>query len=368
MANTVTTPWWMTTVVIPVANIVLAFAVCSLLFLYIEVNPIDAIVAMVDGSFGNTEGLGYTLFYATGYIFTGLAVAVAFHCGLFNIGGEGQATFAGLGVTAVALALGPIMPMILVIPLAIIMAGVFGAAWAYIPAYLQAKRGSHIVITTIMFNFIAASLMVYLLVDWLRPPGSMSSESAVFPTNSWMPRVWEWFGWRRSPLNLTFIVALLAAYGTWLFLWRTRWGYEVRALGFNHNAARFAGISDSKVVILAMLVSGMLAGLFAVNALLGDLHQLKLGYVAGFGFTGIAVALMGRNHPVGIVLAAVFFGFLYQGGAELKFAYEVDRNIVVVLQGLVVLFSGALEHMLKQPLTKLYIRFQVKKKEEPAHV
>ena len=158
-------PAWISVGVLPAVNILLAFLVSAILFYYLDINPVDAAEIMWYGAFGTGEGVGFTLYYATGFIFTGLSVAVAFHAGLFNIGGEGQAYIGGLGVGLVCLLLGDSLPFALLLPLAIIAGGLFGAAWAFIPAWLQAKRGSHIVITTIMFNFIAASLMAYLLVE-----------------------------------------------------------------------------------------------------------------------------------------------------------------------------------------------------------
>jgi len=354
-------PAWINYAVIPVLNVMLAFLVSALVFVYIDVNPWDAAKVMWQGAFGYAEGWGYTLFYTTGFIFTGLAVAVAFHAQLFNIGGEGQAYIGGLGVAVASLALGPYLPGLLMIPVAIIAAGLFGAGWAFVPAYLQAKRGSHIVITTIMFNFIGASLMGYMLVEILKPAASMAPESPVFAESAWIPKMHDVlavFGIEvsASPLNLSFVFALLCCVFVWLFIWRTKWGYEIRAQGFNPSAAKYAGVDPVKTTILTMVVSGMLAGFFALNTISGDMHQLKLNYVAGFGFTGIAVALMGRNHPIGIVLASMLFGFLYQGGAELAFEFPgVDSKIVVVLQGLIILFSGALEYMLKPYVEKIYL-------------
>lgn len=355
-------PGWINYAVIPTINVAMAFLVSALVFVYVGVSPLDAAAVMWQGAFGYAEGWGYTLFYTTGFIFTGLAVAVAFHCQLFNIGGEGQAYFAGLGVALVSLGFGNVLPAILLIPLVIVGAGLFGAAWAIIPAYLQAKRGSHIVITTIMFNFIAASIMAYMLVEVLKPANSMAPESAVFSEASWIPKVHDILRSlgvevAASPLNLSFIFALLCAYLVWLFIWNTRWGYEIRAQGSNASAAKYAGINPVKITLLTMAVSGMLAGFFALNTISGDMHQLKLNYVAGFGFTGIAVALMGRNHPIGIILASLLFGFLYQGGAELAFEYpNVDSKIIVVLQGLIILFSGALEYMFKPSVEKIYFK------------
>jgi general nucleoside transport system permease protein len=353
-------PAWVSVGVLSVMNIGLAFLVSAILFYYLDINPLEAAQIMWYGAFGTGEGIGFTLYYATGFIFTGLAVAVAFHAGLFNIGGEGQAYIGGLGVGLVCLLLGDLLPPLLLVPLAIIAGGLFGAAWAFIPAWLQAKRGSHIVITTIMFNFIAASLMAYLLVDVFKPAGSMATESKVFAVNSWLPKMSELaaglgMSIPNSPLNISFFWALICAALVWVFIWHSRWGYEIRAVGASASASAYAGISYPKVVILAMVISGMLAGFFALNVLQGELHQIKLNFVEGFGFTGIAVALMGRNHPVGVIIASLLFGFLYQGGAELSFEFGVDRNIVVVLQGLVILFCGALEHMLRPRIEQIYL-------------
>lgn len=364
-------PAWIYVVCIPLVNILLATLVAGALFIYLDINPFDAVSAMAYGAFGSTYGLGYTLYYTTSFIFTGLAVAVAFHCGLFNIGGEGQAYVGALGVGIVCLSLGGHIPFILLLPISIIAAGLFGALWALIPAWLQAYRGSHIVITTIMFNFIASALMGYLLVEILKPEGSMSVESAVFHESSWIPKVHEvlaMFGieMRRSPLNLSFLWALICCVGVYYFVWRTRWGYEIRAVGQNRSASEYAGISVPKTIVLTMLVAGMLAGFFALNVVQGEAHQIKLSLVNGMGFTGIAVAMMGRNHPLGIALASLLFGFLYQGGGELQFEYGVDPRIIVVLQGLVILFSGALENMTKHPVEKVYLKLTAKRSDVAA--
>ena len=355
-------PAWVSVGVLSAVNILLAFLVSAILFYYLDINPVDAAKIMWYGAFGTGEGVGFTLYYATGFIFTGLSVAVAFHAGLFNIGGEGQAYIGGLGVGLVCLTLGDVLPFALLLPLSIIAGGLFGAAWAFIPAWLQAKRGSHIVITTIMFNFIAASLMAYLLVEVFKPPGSMATESKVFAEASWLPKMSglaNLFGMEipNSPLNISFFWALICAALVWVFIWHTRWGYEIRSVGASQSASAYAGISYPKVVLLAMVISGMLSGFFALNVLQGELHQIKLNFVEGFGFTGIAVALMGRNHPVGVIIASLLFGFLYQGGAELSFEFGVDHNNVVVLQGLVILFCGALEHMLRPRIEQAYLTF-----------
>ncbi len=354
-------PTWVDVGLIPLLNLLLALVATSIIFLAIGENPIEALGIMIKGAVGSVKGWSYLLYYATNFIFTGLCVAVAFHAGLFNIGGEGQAYFAGLGAAMVGLSL-DFIPWPLLIPLAIVASALFGAFWGWVPGVLQAKRGSHIVITTIMFNFIASSLMVYLINYWFRPIGKMAVESreltvAYIPTFRELARMLFDYRLPASPLNLTVFLAFFAAWAVWYFLWRTKLGYEIRAVGLNTEAAVYAGIKPDRIIIIAMAVSGGLAGLVAINEVLGAQHRLLLEYVQGAGFVGIAVALMGRNHPVGIVLAALLFGLLYQGGTELSFAkQQINRDMVVVIQGLIILFMGALEQAFRPWLTSLFFK------------
>jgi ABC-type uncharacterized transport system permease subunit len=324
-------------------------------------NPLEAVEILVYGAFGYGEAVGYTLYYATNFIFTGLAVAVAFHAGLFNIGGEGQAYLGGLGLSLVAIQLGH-LPGILSIPLAILAAMLLGGIWGLIPGWLQARRGSHVVITTIMLNFVASALMTYLMVNVLIKPGQSTPESVTFAPSVWMPplkQALELVGLDLgyAPVNLALVLALLCCLGVWLFVWRSRLGYELRVVGQSEPAAVYGGISPAHRIMLAMAISGALAGLMATNEILGAQHRLILGFTGGYGFVGIAVALMGRNHPVGIVLAAILFGALYQGGSELSFDMPtINRDLVVVIQGLVILFAGALENMFRPSLEALLAR------------
>jgi simple sugar transport system permease protein len=353
-------PAWADYGLIPLLNLTAALLVSGLVVLFIGENPLRAARILAWGALGFGEGIGFTLFYATNFILTGLCVAVAFHAGLFNIGGEGQAYLGGLGVALVALALDTIFPWWLVFPLAIIAAALFGAAWALLPAWLQARFGSHIVITTIMFNFIAASLMVWLLANYFRQPGSMAPETRTFEAGGTLPGLdglFALFGLDigGAPLNISLFVALAAALFVYVLIWRTRLGYEIRTVGFNPTAAVYAGISVSRITIVTMLISGALAGLMALNPIMGDQQRLQIEFVQGAGFVGIAVALMGRAHPVGIVLAAILFGMLYQGGAELAFDMPaISRDMIVVIQGLVILFAGALEHMFRPGLSRAF--------------
>jgi simple sugar transport system permease protein len=260
----------------------------------------------------------------------------------------------------VALYAGPHLGAALLLPLMVAAAIAAGAAWAAVPGALQAWRGSHIVITTIMFNFIASALLAYLLVNVLKAPGSMTVETAPFPQSAHMPGMHQLLGalgiaWPRTPLNLSVLLAVAAALAVYFFLWRSRAGYELRAVGFSPDAAFYGGIRPRGQVMLAMVISGALAGLVGINELAGVQHRLLLDYVVGAGFTGIAVSLIGRNHPVGIVLAALLFGALYQGGAELAFEIPgFSRDMVTTLQGLIVLFSGAMAQVAAPGLARVY--------------
>ncbi|GLK62653.1 ABC transporter permease [Paracoccus kondratievae] len=359
-------PKWADVIVTPLISLALAFAISALVILAIGESPVEALKVMVEGALGSSYGWGFTLYYTTNFVFTGLAVMVAYHAGLFNIGGEGQAAMGGLGVTLVVLAL-PWPHWALALPAAVVGAALFGALWALIPAWLQAKRGSHVVITTIMFNFIAAALLNYVLVNLLRPVGSMDPASANFPPATHLPKLSDMalaFGidWgRNTPANIAFFIAIIACLLVWLLIWRTRLGYEIRAFGKSEPAALYAGISPVRITVVAMLISGALAGLMAVNNVMGEAERLVLNAVEGAGFIGIAVALMGRNHPLGVFLAALLFGFLYQGGGELALWTSIPRELIVIIQALVILFTGALDNMVRMPLERLFLTLNRKR-------
>ena len=356
-------PRWIDIGLLPVINILAAFIVAGVIIALIGENPFAALSVLVKGAFFYKGALGYTLFYATNFIFTGLAVAVAFHASLFNIGGEGQAMVGGLGLGLVALLLDPLLPPLLVVLIAIPAAVIFGAFWGVIPGWLQAKRGSHIVITTIMFNFIAASLMVWLLAGMLMAPGQMSPETRSFADGVALAQFHTLVSYvglsvAKSPLNLSFIIALVACVGVWVLIWRTRLGYVIRATGHSERAVIYAGHSPAKIIIITMAISGGLAGLMALNEILGVQQRVILNFTSGYGFTGIAVALMGRNHPIGILLASLLFGALYQGGAELDFEFQtITREMVLMIQGLIILFSGALAYMFTPMVARVFASY-----------
>ena len=355
-------PRWADIVLIPLISLFLAFVASGLVVLAIGENPFQAISVMVKGALGSTSGIGYTLYYATNYMFTGLAVAVAFHARMFNIGGEGQAAIAGVGATLMILAFD--WPhWALALPFAILGAAAFGGFWAAVPAYLQAKRGSHIVITTIMFNFIAAAVMGFLLNGVLKNPNTQNAETVKFPEGAHLPTAHEFLAplginfSKSAPLNISFLLALLCAFLVWFLLWRTRLGYSIRAFGQSEKGAKYAGISAFKIIMISMFISGALAGMLSINVVMGEQERLIKEFVEGAGFVGIAVALMGRNHPVGIILAAILFGMLTQGGFELLWEMpNISKEVVLVIQGMIILFTGALDYMVRGPVEKLFLR------------
>lgn len=345
-------PLWADRVLLPLVCLAVALGCAGGVVLLVGQSPVQVMGVLLDGAFGSPRGLCYVLYYATTFVFTGLAVAVAFHGGLFNIGGEGQAVVGGLATGLVALWLSPYVSAWVMLPLMVAAGALGGALWAAVPGYLQAYRGSHIVITTIMFNFIAASVLVYIMVNHVRAPGSMAIESAAFAPSAVLPSMQTalgWFGvdWVGSPLNLSFFLAIAASVGVYLFLWHSRSGYRLRVVGASPGAAQYAGIRVQRHVMVSMAMSGALAGLVGMNEISGVSGRLLLEFVSGAGFTGIGVALMGRNHPVGIVLASLLFGALFQGGAEVSFEVPgFGRDMVVMLQGFIVLFSGAMTYVI----------------------
>ncbi len=354
-------PRWADVVLVPLICLVIAFFFCGVLIWAIGQSPVEALTIMVTGSLGSTYGWGYTLYFATNFMFTGLAVSIAFQASLFNIGGEGQATLGGLGV-ALSCLLIPWPHWSLALMGSMVAAMAFGAAWAFLPAWLQAKRGSHIVITTMMFNFIAYALMNYLLVNVLRPVGKMDPASARFDEVTNLPQLGEILALvgipfsTRNPANISLLIALACAVAVWVLLWHTRLGFAIRAFGKSEKAAVYAGINPVRITLYAMMLSGGLSGMMAINSVQGEANRLLLNSVEGAGFIGIAVALMGRNHPFGIVIASILFGFLYQGGSQLALGTTIPREVIVVLQALVILFTGALPYMVQKPLERLFVR------------
>lgn len=356
--NSANLPRWATAFVLPLLNLLSALVVAGIVIYLLGESPLESLQILLNAALFNAEGFGYTLFYASTFIFTGLSVSVAMQAGLFNIGGEGQMYLGGLGLTVVVLAFDASLPAFILIPLAIIGSALFGAGWAFLPGYLQAKRGSHIVVTTIMFNFIAASLMNYLIIAFLIPAGQQNTASRVFAETAWLPKLSSALPFLgETPLNISFILAIIALVIYGIAIWRSAWGYQLRATGLNQHAAHYAGVSITKTIVVAMLISGALAGVASINSVMGSTHYLGLNFPAGAGFIGIAIALMGRQHPIGIFLSSILFGALIQGGFDLSLEKpNIPTETFIFIQGLIILFCGAMENLYAPALAKLFQR------------
>jgi general nucleoside transport system permease protein len=327
----------------PVVAVLSAFVVGGLFVLAIGDSPIETYRLLIGSALSWPDGIGYTLFLATPLIFTGLAVAVAFQAGLLNIGAEGQLYVAAFAAAWVGITLAR-LPSILLVPLCMLAAISAGAVWGAIPGVLKARFGSHEVINTIMMNFIAIALASYFTQYHYRTPGDPIMETVPIGVNAWIPRLGRFIPGlpERIPVNVAFLMALVACALVYFFLWHTKWGYELRATGSNPSAAEYGGISVRKQIVVAMAISGGLAGCVGINEVLGYRHLYYDGFSDNYGFTGIAVALLGRNHPVGVLLAAFLFAILSRGGIPVDaFTQHVTKDIVQILQGTIILFVAA---------------------------
>jgi ABC-type uncharacterized transport system permease subunit len=343
----------------PLLAVAAAFVVGGLVVLLIGDDPLYTYGLLIGSALSWPDGLGLTLFYATPLIFTGLAVAVAFRCGLLNIGAEGQLYVAAFATAWVGIKFGgtvidsfgkPVeygwtsLPAVVLVPLCVLTAVLAGAAWGAIPGYLKAKFGAHEVITTIMLNFIAVGLIGYFVQYHYKAPGDPILQTVPTGEAANIPLLADFVPGlpSRIPVNVAFLLAILACVLVYFFLWRTKWGYEIRATGANPTAAEYGGISTTKQIVFAMAVSGGLAGMVAINEVMGNRHRYYEGFSDNYGFTGIAVALLGRNHPVGVFFAALLFGALNRGSIPVDaFTEKVSKDLIQVLQALVILFVAA---------------------------
>jgi general nucleoside transport system permease protein len=338
--------------VFPLIAVLVAFLIGGLIVLAIGDSPVKVYHLLISNAFGLFDPLGnftfdnwgYTLFQATPLIFTGLAVSLAFKCGLLNIGAEGQLYVGAFAAAWVGITFTG-FPGFVLIPMAVIAAMGAGAVWGAIPGALKARFGSHEVINTIMMNFIAVGLISYLTQQFYKEQGDPIMRTSPIADQAQIARfstLLSPFGVdfpQRIPLNVSFLLAILMAFLVWVFLWRTKWGYEIRAVGSNSAAAEYGGVSVRKQIVLAMALSGALSGMVGVNEVLGYHYRYYHDFSPGYGFSGIAVALLGRNHPVGVVLAALLIGALKRGELFVDIATDkVSKDLVFVLQAIIILF------------------------------
>ncbi|OXM86595.1 ABC transporter permease [Paenibacillus rigui] len=344
---------------VPLVAIVLGLLLGAVVMLLGGYNPITAYISLVSKVFGSPYNMGETIREITPLIFTGLSVAFAFRTGLFNIGAEGQFMIGATGAAFIGIKLD--LPWFIHAPLAVIVGAVLGGLWGGIAGYLKAKRGVNEVITTIMLNWIALFLSNYMVNTFLLQPGQQRSymihDSASLSVG-WLS---ELFG--NARMHWGTLIALLGAVVFYIVLWKMKQGYELRSVGYNPNAAQYAGMNVKRNIVKAMVIGGVFAGLAGVVETLGVFHyQVIAAASPGYGFDGVAVALLGGNHPVGVVLAAVLFGMLTYGSAGMSFGADVPPEIIRVVIASVIFFvasHGIVRWVLKPFLAR-------RKKEEVA--
>ncbi len=330
-------------IIINAISVFSAAVLCGIIVMLVGENPLTVFLVFIKDTFGTLTGFLYTLYYTTPLIFTGLAVGLGFRAGLFNIGAEGQ-LYAGSFAAAWVGFTFTFLPGWLLLPSAILAAAIAGGLWGWIPGYLKGRFGSHEVITTIMMNFIAAGILGYLITKQYKDPSDIIPQTVEISNGAKIPLIADILipiGIeipRFVPLNLSFFAAIAAVVLVWFILWRTVQGYQIRAAGLSPHAASVSGIKVVKVTALTLAICGALAGFVGLNEVLGYRHRFLLNFSPGYGFTGIAIALMGRNHPFGIAAAAFLFGALTRGAIIVDINFEnISKDIIYIFQGIIIL-------------------------------
>ena len=317
----------------PVVALLIAILVGDVLILSFGQSPAAVYELLLSGTWGNAYGYGQVLYKTTVLTFTGLSVAMALRAGLFNIGAESQLAAGGFAAALLGLVLPAGLPALLVLPLYIVVAGMAGAVVGGIPGALKAKFGAHEVITTIMLNFIVLALLNYLISTRFNVEDTLHTAEIRSGTLS---RLSDYIpAFHGAAANTVLLLALVVVALAWVFLFRTRYGFELRAVGLQPRAAEYGGIDVGGMWWRAMAISGGIAGIGGLNYVLGYKHYYEEGFGAGAGFLGIAVALVGRSHPVGVVIAAVLFATLSQGGLAVNAL--VPKQMVDVLQAVMII-------------------------------
>jgi general nucleoside transport system permease protein len=306
-------------------------------------DPFAAFAGLAQGSFGSVRALSETAVWATPYIFAGLGVAIGFKAGLFNIGVEGQLSLGAVVAALIGYGLpklvGGSIPAYIHLPLAILGGTLAGGLWAAIPGWLKARFGSHEVINTIMMNYIALNLTSFLLNGPMKDPNPLNVVART-PEIASSARIAQIFqGGLR--VHWGFVLALVIAFVIWWLLWKTTLGYEIRTAGLNPQAAKYAGMNVQRTIIISMFMSGMLAGLAGAIEVTGLNYRHELGFSTGYGFDAIAIALLGKNHPVGVILGSILFGAMRNGATRMQFLTQIPTDVISVIQGLILFFVSA---------------------------
>jgi general nucleoside transport system permease protein len=333
---------WLDALLVPVLAILTAVVLGGLIIKAAGGNPIAGYLGLVEGAFGSAKAVSETAVWATPYIFAGLAVAVGFKGGLFNIGGEGQLAFGAVTAALIGYALPGWLhmsvPPLIHVPLAVGLGVLAGALWAAIPGALKAYTGGHEVINTIMMNYIALNITMFLLNGSMRDPDPavLTARTPEIATSARIPPIFE-----SLRVHWGFVLALLVAALIWWLLWKTTLGFEIRTVGANPDAAKYAGINVKRTIVTTMALSGALAGLAGAIEVVGLNYRHEPGFSVGYGFDAIAIALLGKTNPVGVVLAAILFGAMRNGATRMQLLTQIPVDIISVIQALILLFVAA---------------------------
>ncbi|MHB1341612.1 MAG: ABC transporter permease [Coriobacteriia bacterium] len=332
----------------PLISVILAIGIGSIIMWVSGYDPVAAFAALYKGSLGSPKAIGDTLLKATPLIFTGLAVAYGFRAGLFNIGAEGQLFMGGLAAAFLGVAVMS-WPWYTAVPALLLGAMAAGAAWAFIPAILKARIGAHEVITTMMFTYIGRYIVSWLVVGPLKAPGQIP-QTVTIGLGAQMPRIQSLFSeatleampfLRLGRAHMGIFVAIVFALVMWAILKYTTLGYEARAVGYNPSASETGGISVQWTIVKALCISGALAGLSGAIEVMGVHYKIFDQFSSGFGFTGIAVALVAKKNPLGVVPAALLFGALSAGSGLMQLEAGVPQKITLIIQALVIFLIAA---------------------------
>ncbi len=332
----------MNAMLVPILAVFTALVIGGLVIAAAGGDPFAAYLGLFQGAFGTANALSETAVWATPYIFAGLAVALAFKGGMFNIGGEGQLAFGAVAAAWVGYALpgvlGVNLPAIIHIPLAVGAGVLAGGIWGAIPGWLKARFGVHEVINTIMMNYIALNLVSYLLNGPMKDPNpvNVSARTPQILASARIPPIFP-----DLRVHWGFILALFVALFIWWLLWKTTLGFEIRTTGTNPEAARYSGVSVRRIIVWTMTLSGALAGLAGAIEVTALNYRHELGFSTGYGFDAIAIALLGKGHPFGVVIAAILFAAMRNGATRMQFLTQIPVDVISVIQALILLFVAA---------------------------
>lgn len=325
--------------------LILALLVGAIVIIVLGENPLKAYEALWKGAVGTPIAFVISLSKSVPLILTGLAVGLGFKCKVFNIGAEGQLLVGAFFATITGIYVK--LPMILHIPLVLIMGFLGGVLWSFIPAYLRFKRNVHIVISTIMFNYIGQYLVQYMVCGPFKEPGPNSATALIEPT-AMLPKILP----RPYALNLGFLIALLMVVLTYILLEKTTIGYEMRSVGLNAEAAKTNGIDVKRNMFLALLLSGGLAGLAGGVEVTGSIYRMVDGFSPGYGFNGIPVALLAHNNPFAVIFSACLLGFMRNGAIMMQASMGISQEIIGVIQGTVIIFI-CMEYVIRYYIKKI---------------